>query len=186
MFPAIGTNVGKSWSCTKIRVGLVNFKAYWNSKGVQHGSNKTNGLARRSREWTRAALSWKSQWIRQISSAEELSDSHRGAVANDCNHFSILASNPKGLIKRCRSQDNASTEFLIRSLSPTRVLDMKYKIIWASCLLVSIPKRFVSITFGHLRLVRRGLDIHCWSFVLQKWILSIPQKKPGCCQYSLP
>ena len=64
------------------------------------------------------------------SSAEEhLSESHRGAVANDRNHFSILASNPKGLVKRCRGQDNASTEFLICSLPPTRVLNMKYKIV---------------------------------------------------------
>ena len=93
--------------------------------------------------------------------------SYQGAVTNDSNHFSILASKPEGPIRegrsqRCRSQDNACTEFLICSLSPTHAIDVKYIIAWPSSLLVSIPKCLVGITFWHLNLVRkRGLDIHC-------------------------
>ena len=95
----------------------------------------------------------------QYSSAgEPLSDSHRGAVANDRNNFSIFAERP---IKRCRSQESAGTEFLI-CFFPTCALDMKYKIDWASNLLVSIPKRLVRIAFRNIGLDRnRGLGIHC-------------------------
>ena len=40
-------------------------------------------------------------------------------------------------------------DYGICSLSPTRVLNMKYKIVWTSCLLVvSIPKRLKTLHFG--------------------------------------
>ena len=150
------------WSFAKSRVaGLVNFKAFANSKGVQHGSNKMNGVAKRSREWTRAALSWKSQWIKLqcwgLGNPFWLSPLMIAIIPPSW----LRGSNTKGVTKRCRSPDNVSTEFLKCSISPSRVLNMKYKIVWASCLLVSIPKRFVSIIFWHSSLIRLGLDIHC-------------------------
>ena len=83
-------------------------------------------------------------------------------------YFSFLAKPGEGPIrdgrsnlKRCRSEDRQGTEFLIWSRHPTGALDMEYKIVGTTCLLVSIPKCLVSITVCHFKfslIWKGGLD----------------------------
>ena len=117
-----GTNVGIKRSCMKSRleVGLVNFKAYSNSKSVQDGPSKANDVAR----WAGTG--------RALHNPEEPLTEKLWLIITIISSFSPWiqrdpseTGNPSAVAARTVT-DFERTEFLICSLPPTHALSPRY------------------------------------------------------------